>query len=170
MQNSILTYGSISGSAIIGSTVLSVEAGISSVWLGYLVMFVVMGCIFIAVKQYKEQTLGGLITFKQGCLMGLGITAIATTVYVLVWELYLHATDFQFLQQYTGQMLSDLQANGASDAEIEQWQSSMASFAKQYQNPLFRLPLTAIEIMPVGILVTLVSAVTLRNHKVGKAT
>ena len=33
----------------------------------------------------------------------------------------------------------------------------------QYANPLFRLPMTFIEIFPVGLLVALVSAALLRN-------
>jgi hypothetical protein len=39
----------------------------------------------------------------------------------------------------------------------------MRSFAEMYQNPLVRLPLTFIEIFPVGLLVALVSAGLLRN-------
>jgi hypothetical protein len=34
-----------------------------------------------------------------------------------------------------------------------------------YDNPLYRLPMTFAEIFPVGLLVTLVSAVLLRNPR-----
>lgn len=37
--------------------------------------------------------------------------------------------------------------------------------AKQYESPLFRLPMTFVEIFPVGLLIALVSAVLVRNPR-----
>ncbi len=42
----------------------------------------------------------------------------------------------------------------------------METFKAQYANPLFRLPMTFIEIFPVGVLVSLISAAILRNPRV----
>jgi hypothetical protein len=42
----------------------------------------------------------------------------------------------------------------------------MADFAVQYANPLYRLPVTFIEIFPVGVLVSLITAIVLRNPRV----
>ena len=39
-----------------------------------------------------------------------------------------------------------------------------------YANPLFRIPMTFMEIFPVGFLVALVSALLLRNPKILRAT
>jgi hypothetical protein len=41
----------------------------------------------------------------------------------------------------------------------------MAEFRQQYANPLFRLPVTFIEIFPVGLVVSLISAALLRNSR-----
>ena len=41
----------------------------------------------------------------------------------------------------------------------------MAKFSEQYENPLYRLPITFMEIFPVGLLVALFSAAILRNPK-----
>jgi hypothetical protein len=41
----------------------------------------------------------------------------------------------------------------------------MNEFRQQYANPLFRLPVTFIEIFPVGLLVSLISAALLRNSR-----
>ncbi len=41
----------------------------------------------------------------------------------------------------------------------------MAAFKAQYANPFFRLPMTFVEIFPVGVLVSLVSAGLLRNRR-----
>ena len=41
----------------------------------------------------------------------------------------------------------------------------MEQFKVQYANPLFRLPMTFIEIFPVGVLVSLFAAALLRNPR-----
>ena len=41
----------------------------------------------------------------------------------------------------------------------------MDEFRRQYANPLFRLPVTFIEIFPVGLLISLISAALLRNSR-----
>ena len=41
---------------------------------------------------------------------------------------------------------------------------------EQYGNPLFRVPITLLEIFPVGLLITLISAAVLRNSRVLPAT
>jgi hypothetical protein len=37
---------------------------------------------------------------------------------------------------------------------------------EMYRNPLFRLPMTFIEIFPVGLLIALISAAILRNPRI----
>ena len=39
------------------------------------------------------------------------------------------------------------------------------AFAKMYANPLYRIPITFTEILPVGILVSLISSLLLRNSR-----
>ena len=41
----------------------------------------------------------------------------------------------------------------------------MERLREQYANPVFRLPITFLEIFPVGLLITLVSAGLLRNSE-----
>ena len=48
-------------------------------------------------------------------------------------------------------------------AQLAQFVDEMEKFKTDYANPFFRLPMTFIEIFPVGVLVSLVSAALLRN-------
>ena len=43
--------------------------------------------------------------------------------------------------------------------------AEMDKFARDYHDPLYRLPMTFIEIFPVGVLVSLVTAALLRNSR-----
>jgi len=40
------------------------------------------------------------------------------------------------------------------------------SFATMYKNPLYRMPMTFIEMFPVGLLISLITAAILRNSRV----
>jgi len=42
----------------------------------------------------------------------------------------------------------------------------MERFKTMYANPAYRLPMTFVEIFPVGVLVSLMSAAVLRNSRV----
>ena len=164
MKKSILTYGVIAGFVVVIVNFSSVHLGHASTWLGFLVMFIAFATIFVAIKQYRDQVQGGVITFSTGLLMGLGISAVAGVIYVLMWELYLVATDYGFIQTYTDSLVEAKRSSGASDAEIAATVQQMDDFKVQYMNPLFRLPVTLLEIFPVGFIVSLVSAGVLRNH------
>ena len=166
MQKIIFTYGIIAGLVIICSIIASLILGVASMWLGYLVMIVAFSSIFLAVKQYRDQALGGVIKFSTAALLGLGIAAIASVVYVVVWEIYLYAGDYAFINDYANSMLEARKADGISGAEWDAVVKETEQFKSQYLNPLVRLPMTLLEVFPVGLLIALLSAAMLRNsHK-----
>jgi len=166
MRKIIFTYGVIAGLVIICSAIASLILGVASLWLGYLVMIVAFSSIFLAVKQYRDQALGGVIKFSTAALLGLGIAAIASVVYVVVWEIYLYAGDYAFINDYANSMLEARKADGISGAEWDAVVKETEQMKSQYLNPLVRLPMTLLEVFPVGLLIALLSAAMLRNsHK-----
>jgi hypothetical protein len=58
-----------------------------------------------------------------------------------------------------------MRADGAAPAAMQAKAAEMHSMAESYRNPLVRIPMTFIEIFPVGFLVAVVSAALLRNPK-----
>lgn len=171
MQRIILTYGIIAGLIIIGSAILglAVTGGEQPLhaleWLGYLVMLIALSMIFVGIKRYRDRYLGGVIRFGTATLVGLGIAAVAGVIYVAVWEAYLAMTDYTFIERYTEGVIAAREAEGLSGAELRTLVEEMATMRRQYANPLFRLPMTFLEIFPVGLLITLISAAILRNSK-----
>ncbi len=166
MQKIIFTYGVIAGLVIICSGIASIVLGVATVWLGYLVMIVAFGAIFVAIRQYRDQALGGVIKFSTAALLGLGIAAIASVVYVVVWEIYIHATDFSFIDQYATSHLEEKKAAGVSGPELDALVQESEQMKTSYRNPLVRVPMTLLEVFPVGLLIALLSAAMLRNsHK-----
>lgn len=142
------------------------EAWSSSVFAGYAMMLVALSLVFVGVKRHRDRDLGGVIRFLPAFLVGLGISAVAGIVYVAGWEITQALTHYAFATEYPNSMIEAARAKGASAAEIEKLTAEMAEFTKMYANPLYRLPMTFIEIFPVGLIVSLVSAAVLRNPRV----
>ena len=70
-----------------------------------------------------------------------------------------------FAGAYAKAMIANEQAKGVSGAALDHFKSEMEQFKLQYANPLYRWPMTFIEIFPVGVIVSLVSAGLLRNSR-----
>lgn len=161
----ITAYGLSAGLLIVTINTIALEAGFGAAWLGFLVMFIAFASIYVAIRNYRDNTLGGVITFGKALGMGLGIAALAGVVYVCVWEVYLWLTDYQFIQNFTEAMLESRRAAGANASEMALATEEVDQLRALYDNPFTRLPMTFLEIFPVGMIVALVSAGLLRNHR-----
>ncbi|MBW0145628.1 DUF4199 domain-containing protein [Sphingomicrobium clamense] len=170
MQKTILTYGLLAGITIavsmtLGGLAASGDGFMVPEWVGYLLMLVAMSFIFIGVKRYRDGELGGAIGFAPAFKLGLGIALVASLIYVASWELYLAQTDYSFAQDYIDGAIASLEASGASAADVAAKRAEMEGAMANYGNPLYRLPITFLEIFPVGLVVSLVTALILRNAR-----
>lgn len=132
---------------------------------GYAVLLLALSLVFVAVKRYRDRVLGGAIRFLPAFGVGLAISAVAGVVYVIGWEITLAITNYAFVDDYAAAALEAKRASGASAAELAKLAADMDAFKGQYMNPAFRMPMTFVEIFPVGVLVSLVSAALLRNSR-----
>lgn len=172
MTNIIFLFGTFAGLIVIGG-MLAVIIGTGgqpeiedhSVIVGYLIMLVALSMIFFAIKRYRDQQNGGVIKFVPAFLMGVGITVVAGVIYCLVWEVYMVATNYTFMDAYMTAMLDAERAKGASAEAIDKLAKELEAMKVQYRDPLFRIPITFLEIFPVGVLVALISALILRNPR-----
>ncbi len=166
-------YGAISGSIIIAVMVAGIYlnqgghgSGTGGQLFGYTVMPVALILIFVGVKRYRDQSLGGVIKFGPAFGLGLAIAAVAGVFYVIGWEISLAATNYTFAEEYAQGVIAAKEKAGVTGEALDKIAAEMRAFVEQYKNPAFRLPMTFIEIFPVGFLVALVSAALLRNPKV----
>lgn len=165
-----LIYGCLAGAvvvSIISTTIaLDLPGHATSMWVGYLVMLAGLSLIFVGVKRFRDVDCGGVIRFAKAFWLGLGIAAVAGVIYVIGWEIYLAASGYQFMAEMGARSLAEMRADGAAQSAIDAQAVKFQALAESYRNPLFRLPVTFIEIFPVGLLVALVSAAVLRNPAV----
>jgi len=165
----VLFYGLVGGLVVavptVASMLLLTKAPDNSALIGYTTMIVALTTVFLGVKHYRDKVLGGAVRFVPALLVGLGISAVASAIWALGWELAIALTDFDFAAAYTREMLDGARAQGASAEELARVTEQAAAFSRLYANPLYRLPMTFVEMFPVGVVISLVSAALLRNSR-----
>ena len=135
---------------------------VATLAFGYSVMLVAMSFIFVGVKRYRDVEGGGVIRFWRALGLGLLIALIACIAYTLIWEIYLAATNYRFMDDYVAATLAKAQAKGVSAAKLAAMKTEFDQMRTMYANPLIRMLLTASEVAPVGVLVAIFSAAVLR--------
>jgi len=165
MKKQILIYGLIGGLisglwGTFGAHLMPASTSMNTLlWLGYSSMIVAFSLIFVAIKNYKTNFGGGYIAFGKALQIGLLITLVASTIYVAIWLVCSQYFYPDFLEHYMAQLKQQMQAEGKSAAVISQ---KMAEIA-QYNNPVYKVLGTYAEILPVGIVISLIAALILKN-------
>jgi hypothetical protein len=133
--------------------------------LGYTTMVVALSMVFFGIKSYRDNHKNGVITFWEGCKIGLLVTLIASVMYALAWELCYTFIADEFTQKMTEGYLAKLESGGATASEVEEAKKEWDTMWEMYKNPIIRFGFTLMEIVPVGILLTLISAGILRKKE-----
>lgn len=171
MLRRIVWFGSIAG-VIVAVPMLLMALGLDGhpplAWgmvIGYLTMLIALSTVFVAIKRHRDIECGGVIGFWTGFGIGLGISFVASVLYVIAWEAAQALTHMDFASGYAKAIIEQQRAKGASPETLAAVSAEMERFKVDYANPLFRLPMTFIEIFPVGVLVSLIAAGLLRNRR-----
>jgi hypothetical protein len=177
MTRIILIYGGI-GALIVGSLMVagmlswtpdqmagaegSMDSGLI---VGYLTQIVALTAVFLGIKHFRDRERGGVIKFLPAFLVGLGISAVASLGWVIAWEIVL-ASGFNYQALMNEMMKQQAAASGLTGAALEQKIAESQAFMTLYmENPFVRMPISFIEMFPVGVIISLISALFLRNSR-----
>ena len=170
MRKIVLTFGLIAGAIM--SLLMLVTASMAEtigfdkgVFVGYTMMVAGFLMVFFGVKSYRDNVAGGSIRFGRAFKVGLVITLIATVCYVASWEFIGMRLMPDFMDRYAAYVIEQDRASGASASQLAEKQREMDRLKEQYRNPAIRLAYTFLEPLPVGLLITLVSAGVLSRRK-----
>ncbi len=133
--------------------------------IGYLIMLVALSLVFVAIKRRRDADLGGVIRFWPAFGLGLAISLVAGVVYAAAWEVTLAVTKLDFGTEWAKSYLAQGKAKGLAEPELAKLAAEMEDFKAMYAKPHYRFVMTLGEIVPVGLLVSLVSAALLRNPR-----
>ena len=170
MGKHVLRYGLIAG--VILSAMMLLTLGLSDqvgfeygALIGYTTMVLAFLMVYFGIRSYRDQVAGGQLGFGRALLVGLLITGISSACYVATWQVVYHQFAPDFLDKYTAHEIANAEKRGASEAEINQLRKDFAEFAEMYQNPLYNVAITFMEPLPVGVLVSLLSAFALSRRR-----
>ena len=170
MKKTVLTFGLISGVVIsvlmLATLPFAHQIGFSRAMIvGYTNMVLSFLLVFFGIRSYRENIGNGRISFGRALSVGLLIMLISCAFYVITWEFMYFFLMPNFLNEYSAYMIENLRASGASAEQINQQVEQMKQFQVLYSNPLVNAAFTLLEPLPVGIVMTLISALILRKRE-----
>jgi hypothetical protein len=170
MKKTVLTFGLIAGiimSAMMAATVpffdkVSFEKGAV---IGYTTMVLAFLLVYFGIRSYRDNVGGGTISFGRAFGIGILIVAIASLCYTATWQVIYHNYMPDFMEKYGQAQVDQARAEGKSEAEIAAVKAEAAKNIEQYKNPVYNMAITFLEPLPVGLIITLVSAGILRRKR-----
>ena len=176
MKKIIWTFGIIAGVILVTMLFLAIpfmdDPGSFAMGkvVGYTVMTIALSTVFFAVKMVRDKEKRGFISFKNAFLTGLYVTLIASVMYAIGWEVIYQTSQSDFMEKYTQAQIENMREDGASEAKIEAKREEMEYWSGLYENPIIRFGFTLIEILTVGLPITLLSALILKRRENGRET
>ncbi|HEU4833122.1 MAG TPA: DUF4199 domain-containing protein [Pyrinomonadaceae bacterium] len=170
MKRIVLTFGLISGailSVMMAATIPFVEKiGFNNgMVIGYTTMVLAFLLVFFGIRSYRETVGAGRISFGRALGVGLLIMLIACICYVVTWEIIYHNFLPDFMEKYAAHEVEKARNSGKSPEQIAQEVEQMNRMMTLYKNNiLFNIAITILEPLPVGLVMTLISALILRRR------
>ena len=163
-MNKIILKNGLLGSSIVSALLISITMYMKSnpekevsMMVGFAGMLLAFFFVVKGIKQQRDVN-NGFISFGKAFLTGFWITLIISTIYVLVWLVILYNFFPNFAEHYT-----DMAIAKASPDEVVKVTEEMNSFKEMYKNPIWVILFTYMEILPLGIVFSLVSALILKK-------
>lgn len=130
-----------------------------SMIIGFAGMIVAFAFIFVGIKQQREAN-NGSISFGKAFLTGFLIALIASIIYVIVWLFIYYNLFPNFIEHYSQMMIDKAKPENLATVTAE-----MNQYKEWYKSPVMIILLTLMEILPLGIIVSLIAALILKKSK-----
>jgi pheromone shutdown protein TraB len=165
MKNDIIKNG-IFGGIIVSIVMLSMTYYMKinpkyepSAIVGVSSMFFAFTFLFLGIKKQRD-TNGGFISFGNAFKTGVLISLVISIIYVIIWLIVYYNFFPNFMEQYGEMVLrkttpEDLAEKTAEINQMKEW----------YKNPIYIILLTLMEILPLGIVISLISALIMKKKQ-----
>ena len=171
MKRTVLVFGVISGlviSVLMGITTIFAERiGFDrAIIVGYTMMVMAFLLVFFGIRSYRENVGGGEISFGKAFQVGVLIMLISCVFYVVSWEIIYYNFITDFADKYGAYVIEKARASGATEAQIAEQTRQMKETKVLLDNPWLSAAVIFIsEPLPVGLVMTLLSALLLRKRR-----
>ena len=170
MKKIVLTFGLLSGALSAAlmtvTTPFAEQIGFDrSIFVGYTIIVSSLLFVYFGIRSYRDNVLGGTISFGKGFQVGILITLISCVCYVGSWLVVYYNFMPDFGDQYAAYMVEGKRASGATQAEIDNVRKQGEEMIAMLKNPFMNAAMTFTEPFPVGLLITVISAAVLRKKE-----
>jgi hypothetical protein len=169
MKKTVLTFGLIAGAIMSvlmdGSVLLAnkIGSGHSSLVIGYTILVASFLLVYFGIRSYRDNSLAGQISFGRAFACGILITLITCVCYVATWEVVYFNFMPHFMDSYFAAQIHKVQSSGLDPATTAARVAAIQRSQQLYQNPFVNMAYTFMEPLPVGLIITLISAAILRR-------
>ena len=133
--------------------------------LGYTSMVLALTSIFFGIRHYRNNRLGGKISYIQGVKVGLTISAIAGVIYSIYSIIFYKFLFPDFMEKYMQFYTDKIKNSGASQEVIAKQLADMQTNMALYNNLLFQVLIMFATVFAVGLVITLISAAILKRKE-----
>ena len=175
MKKVVMTFGLIAGLIIAGLVWIQatlVEKGAIGFerleFVGYASMLVALSMVFFGIKSYRDNYAEGRLKFLKGVQVGVLISLTAGVLYwggAVSYGVTHPGFNERFMQKFTELKVGQLQQQGAPQEQIDKAKAEVEMMQGLFKNPILFFLICMVEILPVGVIVTLVSAGLLRRRE-----
>lgn len=170
MKRVVLVFGSLAG-AVLAVMMVVQTAFIDEIGfdrgeiIGYTTMVIAFLMVYFGIRSYRDHIYGGTISFWKAVGVGLGITLVASACYVTTWEVIYYWFAPDFVEKYGAYIVEKAREAGATEQELAAKAAEWARYREMYKNPLINAGITFVEVFPIGLVITLLSAAILRRER-----
>jgi len=171
MKKTVLTFGLIAG-AIMATMLFATLPFLYTIGfdkgmiVGYTTMVLAFMLVFFGVRSYRDNVNDGRLTFGRAFAVGILIVLVASVCYVIAWEIIYRNFLPDFFDKYASYLIEKARAAGATQQVIDAQLQQLKHDKTLYDILPIRAAMTFIEPLPVGLIVTLISAAILRKKAV----
>jgi len=171
MKQVIFRYG------LYGTIAIAILGCIHSFWLmppriswetaevvGYLTMILPMIFVFMGIRYYRDHINNGALSFGEGLKIGVLMVLMPAVFFGLFNILYAEVLDPSFTDNYYSYQVEKIKAATPVD-QLEEKLKQLQKDKETFSKPVFQFLFMAGIVFVIGLIVTIISALTLRRNK-----
>lgn len=149
----LILYTFFSNPAEAGALAMAYQHGVSTI--------IFVAIMIFAIKNHRDEDLGGYITYGRAFLTGLVSVLIARTIFALFGWLYSTVINPNFAKEMQENLRTMYENQGMSEAQIEQ----ALGFVEMFSNPLISLGFVLVWGAISGAIVAAIVAAAMQKNR-----
>jgi len=162
MKNTVLRYGLRSALSIIilflvSSLLLQGLDFTTQEIYGYVSIIVSLSFVFLAIKHFRDQKNNGLLSFKEGVIIGILITLFASITFGFYNLIYVEYINPDFMTEYYNYSIEQV-SKTLSGEELQTKLKQMAEEKELFAKPIMNFSMMFLTVFMIGFIISLISS------------